>query len=105
MLDPKPGQTKTAGDRTIDLAADLRTVLAEINAKRAALAMARGWRPVPPWVLVTSLRHSRHAPFAERRDHGSSASPHRRSASDQRSAIGRAVTCRWADWELSVTGP
>jgi len=47
-LDPKPGQAKTARDRTLDLAADLVTVLAEIKAKRWALAMARGWRRVEP---------------------------------------------------------
>lgn len=53
MLTPKPGLTKTGRERTIDLANDLVTVLTDLKAKRAALAMARAWRPVPSWVFVT----------------------------------------------------
>src|SRR2546425_7014448 len=54
MLSPESGRTKTGRGRTIDLAADLVAVLTEVKAKRPALAMARGWRPVPPWAFVTS---------------------------------------------------
>ena len=53
MRAPKVGATKTGRVRTVDLSQQLVAVLAEIKAKRPALAMARGWRPVPPWVFVT----------------------------------------------------
>ena len=54
MLDPKPSLTKTGRARKVDLADELAAVLGPIKAERSALAMARGWRPVPPWVFVTS---------------------------------------------------
>jgi len=54
MLDPKPSRTKTGRERTVDLADVLAAVLGPIKAERSALAMARGWRPVPLYVYVTS---------------------------------------------------
>ena len=53
MRDPKPGPTKTRKIRRVDLSGRLATVLADVTAKRPALAMARGWRPIPPWTFIT----------------------------------------------------
>ncbi len=53
MRDPHPGVTKTGHARVVDLSQQLVAVLADIKARRPALAMAQGWRPVPPWVFVT----------------------------------------------------
>jgi integrase len=62
MRDPKPSSPKTGRERTVDLSAELAAMLEEIKAKRPARAMARGWRPVPPWVFVTGNG----TPYSER---------------------------------------
>jgi integrase len=54
MRDPKPGPTKTRKARRVDLSTRLAAVLADIKGKRPALTMAKGWRPMPPWVFITS---------------------------------------------------
>jgi integrase len=51
---PTPGATKTGRTRTVDLSAQLIAELGKIARERAGRAMAAGWRPVPPWVFVTS---------------------------------------------------
>src|SRR5438093_8764856 len=62
MRTPTATATKTGKARTVDLAAELVALLADVKAKRAALAMARAWRPVPPWVFVTGNG----TPYSER---------------------------------------
>ncbi len=59
---PMPGTTKTSRARTIDLSEELIAVLADVKAKRPALAMGRRWRPVPPWLFVTGNG----TPFSQR---------------------------------------
>ena len=54
MRNPRPGATKTGHARVVDLSQQLIGVLARIKTERPALAMAKGWRPVSPWVFVTS---------------------------------------------------
>jgi len=46
-------QTKTGRDRIVDLTDRLIRVLGEIIQGRSQLAVARGWRPVPPWLFVS----------------------------------------------------
>src|SRR5262249_35169621 len=53
MLDPQPSTTKTGRERAVDLSSEVVTILGAIKARRGARAMARGWRPMPPWVFVT----------------------------------------------------
>lgn len=55
MLAPEllPPKSK-AGRRSVDVGADLGVVLDQIAAERKALSLARAWRPVPPWMFVTS---------------------------------------------------
>src|SRR5206468_8090290 len=62
MRNPQPSATKTGRERTVDLSTDLTAVLTDLKAQRPSLAMARKWRPVPPWVFVT--RNG--TPYAER---------------------------------------
>jgi integrase len=59
---PTPGSTKTGRTRTVDLSAQLIAALATIVRERPPRAMAAGWRPVPPWVFVTSTG----TPYAQR---------------------------------------
>lgn len=62
MRTPDPGATKTGRARVVDLSHQLGAVLARIKAERPGLAMARGWRPVPPWVFITGNG----TPYAQR---------------------------------------
>ncbi len=39
--------------RRVDAGARLCTILAGLSDERKSLAMAKGWRPVPPWAFVT----------------------------------------------------
>ena len=60
--DPVAGSTKTKRSRVVDLSAELAAVLGKVKAERPALAMARRWRPVPPWVFLTR----RGTPYGQR---------------------------------------
>src|SRR5437899_2365117 len=54
MRQPRPGATKTSRARVVDLSQQLVGELSKIKTARPALAMSRAWRPVPPWVFVTT---------------------------------------------------
>jgi integrase len=62
MRDPKPGPTKTGRAREVDVGADLGAILDTLKADRPKLALRHGWRPVPPWMFVTSNG----TPYSER---------------------------------------
>jgi integrase len=51
---PEPGPTKNRKGRVVDLSTRLTGVLREIIKARPALAMEQGWRPVPPWMFITT---------------------------------------------------
>jgi integrase len=59
---PTEGSTKSGRKRMVDLSQQLAAELDAIARRRPELAMARGWRPVPPWVFVTSNG----TPYAQR---------------------------------------
>ena len=50
---PEPGPTKSGKTRTVNVANELGTLFDRIKTERPKQAMARGWRPVPPWMFVT----------------------------------------------------
>jgi|SRR5215470_7454069 len=54
MRDPKPGPTKGGTSRTVDVSAELGLLFDTLKADRTRDAMRRAWRPVPPWMFVTS---------------------------------------------------
>jgi len=54
MQIPKPGLTKGGKSRDVNVAADLGAIFDAIKAERPTLAMRNAWRPVPPWMFVTS---------------------------------------------------
>ena len=53
MLKPEPTSPKSGKSRQVDAGARLCTILAGLSDERKSLAMAKGWRPVPPWAFVT----------------------------------------------------
>ena len=57
MQHPTPGPTKSGKTRWVDVAAELGTVFDRLKAERPKHAMLQAWRPVPPWMFVTSGGH------------------------------------------------
>jgi len=53
MLDPQPGSPK-GRIRDVNVGKDLGALFDELKAERKKQALARAWRPVPPWASVTS---------------------------------------------------
>jgi integrase len=53
MLDPKPGSPK-GRIRDVQVARELGALFDDLKTDRKKDALARGWRPVPPWAFVTS---------------------------------------------------
>lgn len=54
MRNPEPSRTKTKKSRYVDASRALCALLDPRRDARKAEAMAKGWRPVPPWTFVTS---------------------------------------------------
>ena len=54
---PICGPCKGGVPRHVDVSATLGAVLDRIRAQRPRLAMQHGWRPVPPWLFLTSAGH------------------------------------------------
>ena len=54
MQHPTPGPTKSGKTRWVDVAADLGSLFDRIKAERPKRALRHAWRPVPPWIFVTS---------------------------------------------------
>jgi integrase len=53
MRNPEPTLPKGGKTRQVDASARLCSILAGLSDERKALAMAKGWRPIPPWVFIT----------------------------------------------------
>jgi integrase len=63
IRDPQPTRPKSAAScREVNVGRDLGAVFDAIKADRKRLALERGWRPVPPWMFVTSNG----TPYSER---------------------------------------
>jgi integrase len=54
---PVCGPCKGGKPRHVDVSATLGAVLDRIRAQRPRFAMQHGWRPIPPWLIVTSAGH------------------------------------------------
>jgi integrase len=54
---PVCGPCKGGEPRDVDVSAALGQLLDRIRAQRPRLAMQHGWRPIPPWLFVTSAGH------------------------------------------------
>jgi integrase len=54
VLSPVFGPTKSGKIRFVDVGTDLHALLTRIASTRPALALRKGWRPVPSLVFVTS---------------------------------------------------
>ena len=54
---PVAGPTKSGKVRFVDVGSDLGMLLDRLQAERPRLALKHAWRPVPPWVFVTSAGH------------------------------------------------
>jgi integrase len=53
-LDLRTEPTKSGASRWVDVGPDLGALFDQIKADRKRLALERGWRPVPPWMFVTT---------------------------------------------------
>jgi integrase len=53
MLNPEPTPPKSGKSRQVDAGARLCAILDGLSEERKPLAVAKGWRPVPPWAFVT----------------------------------------------------
>jgi integrase len=53
MLNPEPTSPKSGKSRQVDAGGRLCAILSGLLDDRKSLAMAKGWRPIPPWAFVT----------------------------------------------------
>jgi integrase len=62
MVNPVPTPTKGKKERYVDASGILVRTFEALRGERTKLALANGWRPVPPWVFITNNG----TPIAER---------------------------------------
>ena len=53
MLNPEPTSTKNGKDRYVDASGVLCRLFETLRIERTKLALAQGWRPIPPWAVIT----------------------------------------------------